>query len=136
MEIKTGGNTQKRYGEEMFKKLCLANSEYGLAKATMEDRKTCFYHMLQAQGSLDSFEFMISTLQPGSEHVKELRRKRELINNDYNERIRKWQQTAETIGYLEQYDSQEERDWIEIIALGERLEASWKIYNESGIKNE
>jgi hypothetical protein len=91
------------------------------------------HDFLCAVRSMDSFEF---TLEPGSVAKKELLTKKEQIENDKNENIRKWNVWKETLGYWEQGDAQQQRHTIEVAAIGERLEACWDISKRHGLFND
>lgn len=114
VEIKSGaprniGNMRSNY-------LDLANQSYANAQSLTDYRK--------AIGFMDAFEF---TLEPGSEAKKELLRRKEQIDIEKKESIRKWEQWKDGLNYFEQYDVQPERDRIEIIAVGQRLDLCWEV---------
>ena len=124
MEIKTSG-TANKIGLQRNEYLNLANMCYANADNLAEYRK--------AIGFMDAFEF---TLEPGSEAKKELLRKKETIETDRKEATRKWDQWQQGLSYFEQNDVQHERDRIEIIAVGQRLEACWDISKRYGLFND
>jgi len=86
-----------------------------------------------AVGFLDAFEF---TLEPGSEVKREILKKKEQIDLDKQENIRKWKVWMEKLGYLEQNDAQLERDKIEVISIGERLDHCWEMAKRYGLFND
>ena len=124
MEIKSSG-TANKIGIQRNEYLNLANISYATADNLLEYRK--------AIGFMDAFEF---TLEPGSEAKKELFRRKETIENDKKEAVRKWEQWQTSLSYFEQNDVQRERDRIEIIAVGQRLEACWDISKRYGLFND
>lgn len=121
MDIKSGG-TANKIGIQRNEYLNLANICYANADTLTEYRK--------AIGFMDAFEF---TLEPGSEAKKELMRTKETIENDKKESVRKWEQWQAGLSYFEQNDVQRERDRIEIIAVGQRLELCWDISKRNGL---
>jgi hypothetical protein len=124
MDIKSGG-TANKIGIQRNEYLNLANLCYANADTLTEYRK--------AIGFMDAFEF---TLEPGSEAKKELMKAKETIINDRVEATRKWDQWQASLSYFEQNDVQRERDRIEIIAVGQRLEACWDISKRYGLFND
>ena len=124
MDIKSS-NISNKIGFQRNDYLNLANISYANADNLLEYRK--------AIGFMDAFEF---TLEPGSEAKKELMRKKETVEADRVEAIRKWEQWKNGLSYFEQFDVQRERDRIEIIAVGQRLEACWDISKRYGLFND
>ena len=124
MEIKSSGVANK-IGMQRNDYLNLANISYANADSLIDYRK--------AIGFMDAFEF---TLEPGSEAKKELMRKKETIETDRKEAVRKWEQWQSGLSYFEQNDVQRERDRIEIISVGQRLEACWDISKRYGLFND
>lgn len=86
-----------------------------------------------AVGFIDAFEF---TLEPGSEVKREILKKKEQIDQEKQENIRKWNIWKDKLGYWEQYDAQIERDKIEVIAVGERLDHCWEMAKRYGLFND
>ena len=123
VEIKTGAT--HKIGIMRSNYLDLANQSYANATNLTDYRK--------AIGFMDAFEF---TLEPGSEAKKELLRKKEQIDIEKKEAIRKWEQWKSDLNYFEQYDVQPERDRIEIAAVGARLDAAWEIAKRYGLFND
>jgi len=123
VEIKSGAT--HKIGIMRSNYLDMAEQSYGNAASLIDYRKSI--------GFMDAFEF---TLEPGSESKKELLRAKELIDNDKKEQIRKWEQWKEGLNYFEQYDVQPERDRIEIMAVGRRLESCFDIAKRHGLFND
>lgn len=116
------GNT---IGEMRKNYLDLANISFANARDSHDYRS--------ALGFMDAFEF---TLEPGSEAKREILRKKEQIDQDKNENIRKWNVWKDKLGYWEQYDAQVERDKIEVMAIGERLDHCWETCKRFGLFND
>lgn len=123
VEIKSGG--PRNMGNMRSNYLDLANQSYANAQSLTDYRK--------AVGFMDAFEF---TLQAGSDEKKDLLRKKEEIELSKKESIRKWEAWKDGLNYFEQYDVQPERDRIEIIAVGQRLDACWEIAKRYGLFND
>ena len=123
VEIKTGAT--HKIGIMRSNYLDLANQSYANAADIIDYRK--------AIGFIDAFEF---TLEPGSEPKKELARKKEQIDLDKKEQIRRWEQWKNGLNYFEQYDVQPERDRIEIMAVGQLLDSCWDIAKRYGLFND
>lgn len=124
MEIKSGGGTHK-IGQERYKYLDLANISYANASNLTDYRK--------ALGFMDAFEF---TLEPGSEAKKELLRKKEQLEQEKKDAVQRWEQWKQGLTYFEQFDVQPERDRIEIVAVGQRLDSCWEIAKRYGLFND
>jgi hypothetical protein len=124
MDIKTTGATHK-IGQERYKYLDLANISYANAQNLLDYRR--------ANGFMDAFEF---TLEPGSEAKKELMRKKETVDQERKEAVRKWEQWKEGLGFWEQEDAETERMRLEIEAVGKRLDACWEISKRYGLFND
>lgn len=122
VEIKTGATF--KIGISRAKYLDLASEQYGLQSPQ---------GFKSALGHIDAFE---ATLDAGSESKKEWLRRKETIENDRKEAVRKWEQWKETLNYFEQFDVQPQRDVIEINSIKERLEAAWDIAKRYALFNE
>jgi len=125
MDIKSGGGATHKIGLMRSNYLDLANQSYANASSLVDYRK--------AIGFMDAFEF---TLEPGSESKKELGRKKEQIEIDRKDALRKWESWKENLGYFEQGDVEPERTRIEVIAVGQRLDSCWDIAKRYGLFNE
>lgn len=111
------GDTRKNYID--FAGHCFAN-----AQSTIDYRK--------AVGFMDAFE---ATLEPG-DAKRDLMQKKESIENEKQDSIRKWKQWVERLGFLEQGDAEIERLRIEIAGIEERLAACWDIAKRYGLFND
>jgi len=125
MEVKTTSTSTHRIGVARFEYLNLSNICYANAADPLDYRK--------AIGFMDAFEF---TLEPGSEAKREIAKKKETIDTERKERIQKWEQWKQGLTYFEQYDVQNQRDMIEIEAVGKRLEACWDLSKRFGLLND
>jgi hypothetical protein len=122
--IRSGGSGHK-IGDIRQQWLEYAGNCYGNAQSLMDYRK--------ANGFMDAFEF---TLEPGSEAKREINRKKEQIEIDHKESVRKWEELKDKLGWLEQDDVKTERDRIEVLAIGQRLEVCWDVGKRFGLFND
>jgi hypothetical protein len=123
VEIKTGAT--HKIGLVRSNYLDLAGQCYANAANLIDYRKSI--------GFMDAFEF---TLEAGSEAKKEMLRKKEQIDLERKEAIRSWEQWKDGLNYFEQYDVQPERDRIEILSVGKRLDACWEIAKRYALFND
>jgi len=124
MTDRTMGTLQK-IGQDRYKYLDLASSYFATAQEPRDYRAS--------QGFVEAWEF---TLEPGSKSKKEFLQKKQSIEQDKQENIRRWNVWKEKLGWWEQYDSQRERDRIESLALGEMIEAARTVSVDNGLFND
>jgi hypothetical protein len=63
-------------------------------------------------------------------------RKKETVDQERKEAVRKWDQWKEGLGFWEQEDAETERMRLEIEAVGKRLDACWEISKRYGLFND
>lgn len=132
MEIKSK-NSSNRMGDFRRNILESASFDYAMAaKIANETGSLAAYRSVEAL--LDSFEF---TLDAGTEAKKDVSREKETILNEKRERMQRYEQEKQRLGFFERQDIERsmERD-IEIDAVGRRLQNCWDVANKRGLFND